>query len=79
MNQSQLICYIKICKSVDVVELSGRVLPSILDEKSAKLVRRHLEHHGLHFHLGQTVTRAKCSGKTVQRHFMGGGQSSKTK
>ena len=57
----------KICKSVDVVELSGRVLPSILDEKSAKLVRRHLEHHGLRFHLGQTVTRAKCSGKTVQR------------
>ena len=48
----------KICKSVDVVELSGRVLPSILDEKSAKLVRRHLEHHGLRFHLGQTVTRA---------------------
>lgn len=37
----------KICKSVDVVELSDRVLPSILDEKSAKLVRRHLEHHGL--------------------------------
>ena len=29
----------KICKSVDVVELSGRVLPSILDEKSAKLVQ----------------------------------------
>ena len=46
----------KICKSVDVVELSGRVLPSILDEKSAKLVRRHLEHHGLRFHLGESYT-----------------------
>lgn len=64
----------KICKSVDVVELSGRVLPSILDEKSAKLVRRHLEHHGLRFHLGQTVTRAKCSGKTVQRVVLQNGK-----
>ena len=64
----------KICKSVDVVELSDRVLPSILDEKSAKLVRRHLEHHGLRFHLGQTVTRAKCSGKTVQRVVLQNGK-----
>lgn len=29
----------KICKSVDVVELSPRVLPSILDASSAKLVK----------------------------------------
>ena len=50
------------------------VLPSILDEKSAKLVRRHLEHHGLRFHLGQTVTRAKCSGKTVQRVVLQNGK-----
>ncbi len=49
----------KVCKSVDVVELAPRVLPSILDEKSAKSVKAHLEANGIKFHLENTVTEAK--------------------
>ncbi|MDE6124505.1 MAG: FAD-dependent oxidoreductase [Eubacterium sp.] len=49
----------KICASVDVVELAPRVLPSILDEKSAKSVKAHLEANGIHFHLENTVVDAK--------------------
>lgn len=64
----------KICRSVDVVELSERVLPSILDEKSAKQVKRHLEANGIRFHLGQTVTEAKCSGKTIKKVVLQNGK-----
>lgn len=49
----------KICASVDVVELAPRVLPSILDEKSAKSVKAHLEANGITFHLENTVVEAK--------------------
>lgn len=49
----------KVCKSVDVIELAPRVLPSILDEKSAKSVKAHLEANGIKFHLENTVTEAK--------------------
>lgn len=49
----------KVCASVDVVELSPRVLPSILDEKSAKSVKAFLEENKIHFHLENTVTEAK--------------------
>lgn len=55
----------KICKSVDVVELSPRVLPSILDEKSSKLVKKHLESNNIKFHLGNTVVKAKSKGKQI--------------
>ncbi len=56
----------KICESVDVVELAPRVLPSILDEKSAKSVKKFLETEGhIRFHLGQTVTEAKSKGDRI--------------
>ena len=56
----------KICKSVDVVELSPRILPSILDDKSAKGVKKYIEEKGhIKFHLGDTVTEAKSRGKTI--------------
>ncbi|MBR6005959.1 MAG: NAD(P)/FAD-dependent oxidoreductase, partial [Clostridia bacterium] len=56
----------KICKSVDVVELAPRILPSILDEKSAKSVKKHIETEGhIIFHLEQTVTEAKSSGNRI--------------
>ena len=56
----------KICKSVDVVELAPRILPSILDEKSAKSVKKHIETEGhIKFHLEQTVTEAKSSGNRI--------------
>ena len=56
----------KICKSVDVVELSERILPSILDEKSSKQVKKYTEEKGnLRFHLGDTVTKAMSSGDRI--------------
>ncbi len=56
----------KTCRSVDVVELSPRILPSILDEKSAKSVKKYIEEKGhIKFHLGQTVTRAGSEGDRI--------------
>ena len=56
----------KVCKSVDVVELSPRILPSILDEKSSLRVKKYVEEHGgINFHLGDTVSEAKSRGKTI--------------
>lgn len=55
----------KVCRSVDVVELSPRVLPSILDANSAISVKKHLEKNGIKFHLGNTVTKAVSKGKEI--------------
>lgn len=55
----------KICKSVDVVELAPRVLPSILDSKSAVQVKKHLEANHIRFHLENTVVEAKSKGKQI--------------
>lgn len=56
----------KLCKSVDVVELAPRVLPSILDAKSAKSVKKFLENQGkLKFHLENTVVKAKSKGRKI--------------
>ena len=56
----------KICKSVDVVELSPRILPSILDEKSARSVKKYIEENGhIVFHLGDTVTEAKSKSDRI--------------
>jgi NAD(P)H-nitrite reductase large subunit len=56
---------VKICKSVDVVELAPRVLPSILDAKSSKQVKKHLENNGIKFHLENTVVKAVSKGKQI--------------
>ncbi len=56
---------VKICKSVDVVELAPRVLPSILDAGSAKQVKKHLENNGIKFHLKNTVVRAASKGRQI--------------
>lgn len=56
---------VKICKSVEVVELAPRVLPSILDATSAKQVKKHLENNGIKFHLGNTVVKAQSKGKYI--------------
>lgn len=56
----------KICESVDVAELSPRVLPSILDEKSAVFVKKYLEEHGISFHLKDTVVKANVKNGAVQ-------------
>ena len=56
---------VKICKSVDVVELAPKVLPSILDDTSAKQVKKHLENNGIKIHLGNTVSKAASKGKQI--------------
>ena len=56
---------VKICRSVDVVELSPRVLPSILDANSAVQVKKHLENNGIKFHLGNTVVKAVSKGREI--------------
>ena len=56
---------VKLCRSVDVVELAPRVLPSILDEKSSKRVKKHLENNEIRFHLENTVVRAVSKGKQI--------------
>lgn len=65
----------KICKSVDVVELAPRVLPSILDEKSAKSVKKFLETEGhISFHLEQTVAEAKSKGDVITSVVLSSGK-----
>ena len=44
-------------KSIDVADLAGRVLPSVLDEAGAARIRRVMEAHGVRFHLGESVKR----------------------
>ena len=65
----------KICRSVDVVELSPRILPSILDPQASKRVKAYVEEHGgLHFHLGDTVKAAKSHGNTITSVVLGSGR-----
>ena len=44
-------------KSITVVDLADRILPSILDEKGAVLVQRHIEKQGIKFYLSDGVVR----------------------
>ena len=68
----------KICKSVDVVELSPRILPSILDAKSSKGVKKYIEENGhIKFHLGDTVTEAKSKGKRITSVILKSGKELK--
>lgn len=68
----------KICKSVDVVELSPRILPSILDAKSSKGVKKYIEENGhIKFHLGDTVTEAKSRGKRITSVILKSGKELK--
>ncbi|MDE6412842.1 MAG: FAD-dependent oxidoreductase, partial [Eubacterium sp.] len=64
----------KVCASVDVVELAPRVLPSILDEKSAKSVKAFLEENKINFHLENTVTEAKCENGKITEVILKNGE-----
>ena len=44
-------------KSITVCDIAKRVLPSIIDERCAARVQRHLEENGIHFYLGSSVER----------------------
>ena len=68
----------KICRSVDVVELSPRILPSILDKKSSKGVKKYIEEKGkIRFHLGDTVTGAESRGKRITSVLLKNGEKLK--
>ncbi len=68
----------KICKSVDVVELSPRILPSILDMNASKLVKKYVEQEGhIKFHLGDTVVKAKSRGKNITSVILKSGKELK--
>lgn len=68
----------KICKSVDVVELSPGILPSILDMKASRLVKKYVETNGrIRFHLGDTVVKAKSRGKTITSVILKSGKELK--
>ena len=68
----------KICKSVDVAELSPRILPSILDAKSSKGVKKYIEDKGhIKLHLGDTVTEAKSRGKKITSVILKSGKELK--
>lgn len=45
------------CSAITVVDLSPRILPSILDETASALVQRHIEDKGIRFVLGDSVAR----------------------
>ena len=47
-------------RSIEVVDLADRILPSILDEEGSAMVRKHIEAQGVSFTLGDSV--AKFSG-----------------
>lgn len=68
----------KICKSVDVVELSPRILPSILDAQSSVRVKKYVqEYGGLRFHLNDSVSEARTRGKKVTCVILGSGKQLK--
>lgn len=68
----------KICKSVDVVEFAPRILPSILDEKSAKSVKKYIEKEGgIKFHLEDTIVEAKSKGKNITSVILKSGRELK--
>jgi len=68
----------KICKSVDVAELSPRILPSILDSESSKEVKKYIEKNGhIRFHLGDTVNEAKSKGKKITSVILRSGKELK--
>ena len=68
----------KICKSVDVVELSPRILPSILDAKASVGVKKYVEKSGhIRFHLGDTVTEAESKGNRITSVILKSGKELK--
>lgn len=68
----------KICKSVDVIEFAPRILPSILDEKSAKNVKKYIQATGgIKFHLEDTIVEAKSKGKNITSVILKSGKELK--
>lgn len=41
---------------ISCVDLSSRVLSSILDDESSEIIKKHLDDHGINFYLGRQIT-----------------------
>lgn len=68
----------KICKSVDVIEFAPRILPSILDAKSARNVKKYIEEQSnIKFHLEDTIVEAKSKGKNITSVILKSGRELK--
>ncbi len=52
-------------KEITVVDLAGRILPSILDEAGSALVQRHIESKGIRFILSESVKSFKAHSATL--------------
>ncbi|MGI5884050.1 MAG: NAD(P)/FAD-dependent oxidoreductase [Candidatus Spyradocola sp.] len=46
-----------LCRSLTIVDMAPRILPSVLDEEAATLVQRRMEAHGVTFRLSDSVAR----------------------
>lgn len=57
----------ELCASVTVCELADRILPTILDDRAAGRVRRHVESHGIAVVTGDTVARAESKDNFLRR------------
>ena len=53
-------------KEVTVCDLADRVLSSILDDESAKIVQTHLESHGIRFLLGDSAVSFSGTGAKMK-------------
>lgn len=54
------------CKSLTVVDLADRILPSILDKEGSDRVQKHIESKGVRFILGQSVDAFDGNHATLQ-------------
>lgn len=51
---------------IDVVDMAGRILPSILDEEGAQMMQAHIEQHNIHFYLSDSVAQFTADTATLQ-------------
>ena len=53
-------------KSIEVVDLADRILPSILDEEGSAMVQKHIEGQGISFTLGDSVAEFRGNEATLK-------------
>lgn len=56
----------RLVRSIEVVDLAGRILPSILDEEGSAMVQKHLEAQDISFTLGDSVARFEGNVATLK-------------
>ncbi len=56
----------RLVKSIEVVDLADRILPSILDEEGSAMVQKHIAAQGISFTLGDSVAEFKGNEATLK-------------